>query len=865
MQTSNQRALAIATSLAACFLITVFVIDSVATSPSGRPQRNVSARNPVNAVSPFAVSPTHPDVLQTQDLGGDLTLEDIIAALVGTSSIAISNVRFTGSDSALGVFTGGTEIIGFEQGIVLSSGRVASVVGPNQDDAMTWNHGRPGDLDLDSLIPAFQTEDACILEFDFECPNVRAIGFEYVFSSEEYNEFVNNNYNDVFGFFVNGKNIALLPDGQTVVSINNVNGGNPLGDSASNPQYYRNNDECQFSTVPSCPFNTEMDGLTVVLIAKAKINPGVNHIKLAVADVGDGAFDSNVFLKGQSFVCGAVNNTAPICVINPPGPFSVNTGTSVNFTVTGTDADTGQLIYLYTFGNLPPGATMNPPLPRAGSRTGLSSQFSWVPTQIGTYFASFFLTDSLGGSDTATAEINVSAAQTNNPPVCVITPPGPFTINAGTNLTFTVTGTDPDSGQTIYLSTFGTLPPGATMTPALPISGPQTGVTSQFSWTPSQPGIFFTRYLLSDSLSGLDTASAQIRVLEGTPPRVIGTIPVDGATEVPWSRTSNVDFTEHIAFSSLNEESITASSERHGSLVPTSLWSINTNRVVIAPSLDVGNWPDDDTITIQISGAITDSAGNGLDGNSNGTSEGSPADDYIFSFTTAPGVYPGDANDDGIVDERDVLPLGVHFLRTGPGRNRNFDIWALESAAPWSPREATHADCDGNGIIDSNDVCTILEFFDRVVPAKRSVAEFHQNALSVLDQDVRAALARALVDCNRGSASARAALLEALADQSEVDAPAPASFRLAQNYPNPFNAGTIIQWGLEASGQVDLVIFDILGRRVRKLVDAELPAGFHTINWDGADDEGAAMASGVYIYRLNMGTQTAVRRMVLIR
>jgi flagellar hook assembly protein FlgD len=56
----------------------------------------------------------------------------------------------------------------------------------------------------------------------------------------------------------------------------------------------------------------------------------------------------------------------------------------------------------------------------------------------------------------------------------------------------------------------------------------------------------------------------------------------------------------------------------------------------------------------------------------------------------------------------------------------------------------------------------------------------------------------------------------------------------------------------------------LLGRRVRKLVDAELPAGFHTINWDGADDEGAAMASGVYIYRLSMGTQAAVKRMVLI-
>jgi len=863
MQTLKQCASTIAACTAASFLIGVVVINSVTASERERPRRNDTIRNSARAAPSLAVIPANPLVLQTQNLGSGLTLEDIIAALVGTSSIAISNVRFTGSDSALGVFTGGTGIIGFEQGIVLSSGRVASVVGPNQDDAMTWNHGRPGDPDLDSLIPAFQTEDACILEFDFECPNVRAIGFEYVFSSEEYNEFVNNNYNDVFGFFVNGKNIALLPDGQTVVSINNVNGGNPLGDSASNPQYYRNNDECQFSTVPSCPFNTEMDGLTVVLIAKAKINPGVNHIKLAVADVGDGRYDSNVFLKGQSFVCGAVNNTASVCEIVPAGPFNVNAGSQVSFTVSGTDPDSGQSIYLYPF-PLPSGVTMNPPLPLAGPSAGISSQFSWVPTQAGTYFARFFVTDSLGGSDTATAEINVSAAQTNNAPVCVISPPGPFTAVVGTELTFTVAATDPDSGQTIYLSTFGR-PGGSTMNPQLPLAGPYTGISSEFSWIPPQTsGTYIAWFRVEDNLGGSDTASAEITVREGTPPRVIGTIPVNGETEIPWSRTSNVDFTEHILHTSI-AGSITATSARYGSLLAFSAWSINTNRVVIAPPLDAGHWPDDDIITIRISGSITDSAGNTLDGNSNGIQEGTPIDDYIYSFTTAPGVYPGDANDDGVVDERDVLPLGVHFLRTGPGRNRNFDVWSLEAATAWSPREATHADCDGNGIIDSNDVCAILEFFDRVVPAKRGVAEFRYNALSVLDQDVRAALSRALVDCNRGSASARAVLLEALADQSEADAPVPASFRMAQNYPNPFNAGTTIQWGLEASGQVDLVIFDILGRHVRKLVDAELPAGFHTINWDGTDDEGAAMASGVYIYRLNMGTQTAVRRMVLIR
>jgi hypothetical protein len=814
-------------------------------------QNSVPRREPVD-------KPAGVDALQTQDLSQNLTVQDVIAALLGSQSIAISNVRYTGSDSALGTFIGGTGIIGFENGIILSSGQINHVIGPNQYSGVTGDNGRPGDPDLDSLIPGFQTQDAAILEFDFTCEAVRKIGFQYVFASDEYDEFVHNQYNDVFGFFVNGKNVALLPDGKTVVSINSVNGGNPFGDTTSeNRQYFRDNDNCQGDS--SCQINTEMDGLTVVLVAEAEIHPGLNHIKLAIADAGDASYDSDVFLKGQSFVCGIVNNSAPLCSASPAGPLNGPVNTLVGFTVTGTDPDSGQTIYLSALGNLPAGASMTPALPLAGPRTGVSSQFSWRPTQPGTYFANFFLTDSLGGADTCTVQINAI----NNSPVCTITPPGPFTVHTAAAVNFTVTGSDPDSGQSIHLSVFDALPGGATMTPSLPLDGPSTGISSQFSWQPTQPGTYVARFQLSDGLGGLDTSSAQITVVAtDLPPFVAETNPANGAHDIPWPQFPGIAlFISRVLIDSTIPAIIPVHSRRFGTLeghLTQVRQSTRLSLVLTTP------WPDDDSLSFALPGTMTGPDGAGLDGNRDGVSEGSPADDYNYWITTSPGVYPGDANDDGAVDERDILPLGNYWLMQGPGRSRSFNAWTVEPATPWDPRGATFADCDGNGVVDSLDICTILEFFEHTELGKRSSAT-RIDALSALDGDVRAALARALINCNQGTAEARAALLAALTQSGDNSSGPPKSFQLLENYPNPFNAGTIIRWEQAAAGHADLSIFDILGHPVRNVIYASLPAGLHTLAWDGKTEGGAVAASGIYVARLRTEHSTQTHLMVLVR
>ena len=88
---------------------------------------------------------------------------------------------------------------------------------------------------------------------------------------------------------------------------------------------------------------------------------------------------------------------------------------------------------------------------------------------------------------------------------------------------------------------------------------------------------------------------------------------------------------------------------------------------------------------------------------------------------------------------------------------------------------------------------------------------------------------------------------------------------LDQNYPNPFNPTTTIRFGLNEPAAVSLRIYDAAGRLVRVLIEAPLSAGTHARAWDGMDSRGAAVSSGVYLYRLDAGSFSRTRKMILIR
>ncbi|UCE85224.1 MAG: choice-of-anchor L domain-containing protein, partial [Deltaproteobacteria bacterium] len=175
-----------------------------------------------------APSPARASVVIDDDLSGGLLDPLALAESLAGAGVSVSNATYVGDPSAAGVFSGGSATVGLESGVILSAGRVADVVGPNDAPDTTTSFFTPGDPDLAALagVSLADTFDAAVLAFDF-VPSGDEVKFRYVFVSEEYNEFSNDIFNNVFGFFINGTNYALVPGSGISVSINNVNGGQP--------------------------------------------------------------------------------------------------------------------------------------------------------------------------------------------------------------------------------------------------------------------------------------------------------------------------------------------------------------------------------------------------------------------------------------------------------------------------------------------------------------------------------------------------------------------------------------------------------------------------------------------------------------
>jgi subtilisin family serine protease len=229
----------------------------------------------------------------------------LASTILGPGINVVGQPQYTGAATAAGTFVGGLAAgIGIESGIILTSGDANNALPPNKSDGITGDNNLPGDPDLDVLLRTrdvnaadVNTYDATVLEFSFTTRGGNLF-FNFVFASDEYNEFVNSQFNDVFGFFLDGTNIALIPGTTTPVAINNVNGGNPLGTNASNPGLFHNNDLTDGGPF----FDIEYDGFTNVFTAQAfNVGSGTHTIKLAIADTADRALDSAVFIQAGSF------------------------------------------------------------------------------------------------------------------------------------------------------------------------------------------------------------------------------------------------------------------------------------------------------------------------------------------------------------------------------------------------------------------------------------------------------------------------------------------------------------------------------------------------------------------------------------
>jgi Calx-beta domain/CHU_C Type IX secretion signal domain len=249
------------------------------------------------------------------EVEGGYSAEELIKdVIIGGDCFDITNVTFSGVSSQIARFTNGQTSLGFQEGAILCTGPADQSVGPNSSNATGQSVGGGGDSDLTQLAGGGSVFDLCNIEFDFQ-PTETPLTFQYVFASDEYCEYVGSQFNDRFGFFISGPgisgpfngaaNLAILPGGGTYVGINSVNHTTNTGFFKNNLNSAVGNNCAPMPDAGQSANELEWDGLTAVMTAVANVIPcSTYHIKLKIGDVGDGVFDSAVFLKSGSFDAG---------------------------------------------------------------------------------------------------------------------------------------------------------------------------------------------------------------------------------------------------------------------------------------------------------------------------------------------------------------------------------------------------------------------------------------------------------------------------------------------------------------------------------------------------------------------------------
>ncbi len=268
-----------------------------------------------------------------------MTPEQLVRNVLVTGCLQTSNIKYgyykknTGNtwtwvdhvwstipgDRQMGYFEKGTSNFPIDKGLILATGKISSAMGPNtvgnKSDKMV---SAANDPDL-SKITAKTMYDASTLEFDF-VPAGNTLEFKYIFTSEEYIEYCETEFNDAFGFFLSGPgisgtfsnnavNLATIP-GNIPVSINTIH---PAGTNINNVVFPAEN-ESYYMSNPSGSLTMQYDGGTVTLTATYNVTAcSTYHIKLSVADASDQQWDGAVFLQAKSF------NSEPVTItsINP--------------------------------------------------------------------------------------------------------------------------------------------------------------------------------------------------------------------------------------------------------------------------------------------------------------------------------------------------------------------------------------------------------------------------------------------------------------------------------------------------------------------------------------------------------------------
>ncbi len=489
--------------------------------------------------------------------------------------------------------------------------------------------------------------------------------------------------------------------------------------------------------------------------------------------------------------------------------------------------------------------------------------FSWTPNfgDAGTYHAIFVADDLRGGVGEDTVVIVVN--NINGPPVFDEIPFS--SINENEALILVISATDID----------GTIPVLSAEINGQPLGDDfvnNGNGTATYTWTPdcSQSGEYGIRCFAKDDSGLTDTSLIYIEVAEACTQQLtvvtatcIECAPPQFYTDILVSDNDfAIVFNKYLIESSISEN-ISISSTQDASL--DYYYDVKNKAIRIYPQYS--QFLPIDTILVTLTNGIYDLDESSLDSN------------YNLTYTTGPVVYPGDCNNDGTVNEIDVLSIGLFWNNQGPDREVGGDYYLLDfSAQPahfeeqgngkWEPFSGVFADVDGSGIVDANDLCGIAINFAETVNediAPKAGGGLNQNAaLSQVGSKVLEQMRDALIECPESEPKAK--MLEVINNAlSSSTVILPTEIELHQNYPNPFNPATTIEFSLPKAEHAVLEIYNMLGQRVVKLVDEKVEAGYKTVVWNGTDYTGKSVASGIYFYRLNTETKEIIKRMLLIK
>lgn len=277
----------------------------------------------------FLIQPLHGQI--SIDTSGNA--EYYVKKILRGSGVGIANVVHVGTYGSIGSFETKSDQLGIKSGIVLSTGSVQAIKGPNKINNNTSDSISDTQKQIKNFIEIQRKirylrrisgksiKDVTILEFDF-VPVNNKLEFQYIFASEEYIEYAGTPFNDIFAFFLTGPgikkevNLAVLPGGDIPISINNVN-------HRKNKKYFRRNgmlfnrlwaritewyydhlvgDQEKIDRHNNKLINLlQFDGLTEVLKVEHDVLPYHKyHIVMAIGDASDKQYDSAVLLEAES-------------------------------------------------------------------------------------------------------------------------------------------------------------------------------------------------------------------------------------------------------------------------------------------------------------------------------------------------------------------------------------------------------------------------------------------------------------------------------------------------------------------------------------------------------------------------------------